>query len=169
VKATKSRRLEMRICEFAEIGKVADAESTVHLAAVLDEVESLSLPEENSALVLNVVRVANKAKRIIYASSVWAVHEQTSLGPRGDYYAASKRAGEAIVRAWSDIHRRPAVSLRIWKFGPGCSPIEHEMLRVDATTLRWWFDKAIAYDEPAYSAWFVVGMRDHLKETNGPT
>lgn len=172
MKVTTSPRLAIsRIYEFGGDweGRLADAESIVHLAAVLDGVQSLSLLEENPAIVLNVVRAANNARRIIYASSVWAMHEQSSLGLRGNYYAASKRARGAIIRAWSDIHRRPSVSLRIGKFGPERAPIEHEMLRVDATTLRWWFDKAVAYDEPIHSAWLVVGMRDHLKETNSQT
>jgi nucleoside-diphosphate-sugar epimerase len=46
-------------------GRLADAESIVHLAAVLDGVQSLSLLEENLAIVLNVVRAANNARRII--------------------------------------------------------------------------------------------------------
>jgi nucleoside-diphosphate-sugar epimerase len=143
---------------------VGEVETVVHLAAVLEEGDQFSSLQDNVDMVLNVVRAAHNVRRIIYASSMWAIHDLTSLGSRGDYYSASKRAGEAIVRGWSDVHRRPAVSLRIGKFGPEHLrvPIEHEMLRVDAATLRWWFDKAMAYDEPTHSAWLAVGRSDHL-------
>jgi nucleoside-diphosphate-sugar epimerase len=140
---------------------LAEADTIVHLAAVLSNVEDFETLRENIEITLNVVRAAGGTQRIIYASSIWVLHEQTSLGPRGNFYSASKNAGEAIVGGWSDIHQRPAVSLRIGKFGDP-APIEHEMLRVDEATLQWWFDKALAYDEPLHAAWLVIGRSNHL-------
>lgn len=140
---------------------LAGAETIVHLAAVLSRIQDFESLRDNVDITLNVVRAAANARRIVYASSMWAIHEQVSLGPRGNFYSASKMAGEAIVRGWSDIYHRPAVSLRIGKFGDPAE-LEHEMLRVDETTLRWWFDKAIAHEEPTYSAWLIVGKSNHL-------
>jgi nucleoside-diphosphate-sugar epimerase len=123
--------------------QLAGAETIVHLAAVLADIHDFNLLKDNLAMVLNVVGAAANGHRIVYASSMWALHEQISIGPRGNYYSASKLAGEAIVAGWSHTHDRPAVSLRIGKFG-GPDELRHEMLRVDETTLLWWFDRGLS-------------------------
>jgi nucleoside-diphosphate-sugar epimerase len=141
--------------------QLAGAETIVHLAAVLADIHDFNLLKDNLAMVLNVVGAAANGHRIVYASSMWALHEQISIGPRGNYYSASKLAGEAIVAGWSHTHDRPAVSLRIGKFG-GPDELRHEMLRVDETTLLWWFDRAIAHDEPVHATWLTVGRSNDL-------
>lgn len=148
-------------------GLLADAGAIVHLAAILRGADDVETLQRNVAMTVNVVRAAGSARRIIYASSVWAMHRQASIGPRGNYYAASKLAGEAIIGGWSDVRRRPAVSLRIGKFG-NPDVIEHEMLRVDEATLLWWFDKAILHQEPAHAVWLAVGRTNHLTGYRAP-
>jgi nucleoside-diphosphate-sugar epimerase len=145
-------------------GLLAGAATVVHLAANLDHTRNISVMKDNIEMLINVIRAAEAAERIVYASSMWAVHEQTALGTRGTYYSASKRAGEAIIQGWSDVHRRPAISLRIGHFGTavGSLPYAHELLRVDDATLRWWFDQAIAHGEPRLAVWQVTGLSGHL-------
>jgi len=140
--------------------QLAKAGTVVHLAAVLADVDDFNLLKDNLSMVMNVVGAKANAHLIVYASSMWALHEQISIGPQGNYYSASKLAGESIVAGWSHIHRRPAVSLRIGKFGDP-DEMQHEMLRVDVPTLLWWFDKAIAYSEPAHAIWLAIGRTSH--------
>lgn len=144
-------------------GRLSEADTIVHLAAVLTRVEDVQTFGDNAGITVNVIRAGENSQRLVFASSMWVMHENISIGPRGNYYSASKAAGEAICKGWSDVHRRPAVSLRIGKFGDR-DELEHEMLRVDESTLRWWFDKAIAYDEPAHAVWLAFGRSNHLVE-----
>lgn len=144
--------------------RLADADAVVHLAAVMIRTEDVSVMQDNIDMLINVVRAGEAAKRFVYASSMWAAHEQTGLGARSNYYAAVKQAGEAIVRGWADVQQRPAVSLRLGHFGSeiGSVPIEHEMLRLDDTTLRWWFDRALTHDAPGCAVWQATGLSAHL-------
>jgi nucleoside-diphosphate-sugar epimerase len=144
--------------------RLSEFETIVHLAADLKQTDSLEVMKSNIDILVNVMRAAENAHRFVFASSMWVVHEQTSLGLRSNYYAASKQAGEAIVRAWSDVHRRPSVSLRLGHFGskPGAIPVEHELQRIDEASLKWWFDKAIAYDQPSSVCWQATGMLNRL-------
>lgn len=144
--------------------RLADVDTIVHLAATLDRHEMLETFEANLTMLLNVVRAAPGCRRFVFASSLWTMHEQLAVGPRGNFYSASKLAGEAVLTAWSDVHRKPAVSLRIGKFGE-LDTLEHEMLRVDEAAIRFWFDKAIAYREPSHAVWLAIGRTDHLAET----
>lgn len=153
--------------DLTELGewqnRIANADTVVHLAAQLDGTDRIETLKRNVCMLVNVIEAAEQTRRFVFASSMWAVHDQTGLGSQGNYYSASKQAGEAILRGWSDVHRRPSVSLRLGHFGSplGAAAIEHEMLRVDESSLRWWFDKAIAYDEPRSVAWQAIGLSDH--------
>ena len=51
---------------------LADAETIVHLAAVLADVHDFALLRDNLAIVMNVVGASASARRIVYASSIWA-------------------------------------------------------------------------------------------------
>src|ERR1700752_4189259 len=70
--------------------RIAAAETVVHLAAVLDKTRTIATFKDNMDMLVNVVSAGEHADRLIYASSMWAVHDQTGLGPRGDYYSGSK-------------------------------------------------------------------------------
>jgi nucleoside-diphosphate-sugar epimerase len=144
--------------------RLADADTVVHLAANLHKARSFAVMRDNIEILINVVRAAENTRRFVFASSMWVVHDQTGLGSTGNYYTASKRAGEAIVRGWSDVHGRPAVSLRLGHFGSavGAVAVEHEMLRIDEASLRWWFDKAMDHDEPTCAIWQATGLSNHL-------
>lgn len=141
------------------MARIAAAETIVHLAVRYDPEHALESLAESIAMTVNVVSAATWVGRIVYASSMWVNHGQTSLGSTGNYYVSIKRAGEAVVQGWSDVTRRPAVSLRLGRYGSpaGTIPIEHEVLRLDLVALKWWFDKAITYDEPVHRIWQATG------------
>ena len=147
--------------------RLGAAETIVHLAAQYEPADALETMADSIDMTVNLVRAAGLARRIVFASSMWAKHRETSLGPNGSYYAASKHASEAIVRGWSDVNRRPAISLRLGHYGSpiGTIPTEHELLRIDDAALKWWFDKAIGHNEPEYRVWQAIGR---LKDGGQP-
>jgi nucleoside-diphosphate-sugar epimerase len=144
--------------------RITAADTIVHLAAILERADDIDTLKDNIDMTFNVVKAAGDARRLVYASSIWVVHEQTALGC-GTYYAAAKRAGEAMVQGWSDVHCRPSVSLRLGLFGVRADPIPvaHEVTRVDQSALCWWFDRAIAFDEPCAAAWLAVGRSGYFE------
>src|SRR4051794_10946063 len=93
----------------------AGAQTVGHLAADPDP----GSPFErggygNTLATLTVVGACLRAevRRLIFASSVWADAPVWGLSDRMTWYAASKLAGEALVRTWADQTGNPAVCLR---------------------------------------------------------
>ncbi len=142
--------------------RFAGVRTVVHLAADPDP----SSPFESAAATniestLNVLRACSEGgvQRLVYASSVWAEYEAWQLAPRMTWYAASKIAGEALVKAWADQHRRPAVCLRFGYFDPEATsvPPQAETHRLDKVALGFHLDAALAWSEPRCSVRYAMG------------
>ncbi len=138
------------------------AGTVVHLAADPDPSSPFaSAASGNLQATLNVIRACSEhgVARLIYASSVWADYAAWQLAPKMTWYAASKIAGEALVRAWSDQLGRPAVCLRFGYFDPAASGVlpEAETHRLDEAALGFHLDQALAWSEPCCSVRYAMG------------
>lgn len=108
------------------------AETVFHLAAMNSVPRSIHEPERTFEVnATGTVRVAEaarhaQAKRLVYAASSSAYGDdptlpkvETMLPKPVSPYAASKLAGESVVRAWSRSYGLPGISLRLFNvFGP---------------------------------------------------
>jgi uronate dehydrogenase len=140
----------------------AGVETVVHLAADPDPGSSFERGGYGNTLVtLTVVGACLRAdvRRLIVASSVWADAPTWGLSDRMTWYAASKLAGEALVRAWADQTGNPAVCLRPGYFDPEASRADdfNEALRVDVPSLCRHFDEALAWAGPGCAIRYAVG------------
>jgi nucleoside-diphosphate-sugar epimerase len=81
------------------------------------------------------------------------------LSDRMTWYAASKLAGEALVRTWADQTGNPAVCLRPGYFDPvaGRADDFNEALRVDVPSLCRHFDEALVWPGPGCAVRYAVG------------
>jgi nucleoside-diphosphate-sugar epimerase len=140
----------------------AGAQTVVHLAADPDP----GSPFErggygNTLATLTVVGACLRAevRRLIFASSVWADAPVWGLSDRMTWYAASKLAGEALVRTWADQTGNPAVCLRPGYFDPvaGRADDFNEALRVDVPSLCRHFDEALVWPGPGCAVRYAVG------------
>ncbi|WP_336490772.1 NAD-dependent epimerase/dehydratase family protein [Methylobacterium nigriterrae] len=140
----------------------AGIETVVHLAADPDP----GSPFErggygNTLATLTVVAACLRAdvRRLIFASSVWADAPAWGLSDRMTWYAASKLAGEALVRAWADQTGNPAVCLRPGYFDPDSGRTDdfNEALQVDVPYLCRHFDDALAWAGPGCAIRYAVG------------
>jgi nucleoside-diphosphate-sugar epimerase len=140
----------------------AGAQTVVHLAADPDP----GSPFErggygNTLATLTVVGACLRAevRRLIFASSVWADAPVWALSDRMTWYAASKLAGEALVRTWADQTGNPAVCLRPGYFDPvaGRADDFNEALRVDVPSLCRHFDEALVWPGPGCAVRYAVG------------
>ena len=107
----------------------------LHQAAMKSVPRSIEEPERytdvNVGGTLNVLLAARERHATVVFASSSSVYgdqdrfpqtEDMALRPRSPY-AASKAAGEAYCRAWSESYRVPAISLRYFNvFGPGQDP-----------------------------------------------
>lgn len=153
---------DLRRHEPAWTDRFAGVGTVVHLAADPDPASAFdSAAEGNLHMTLNVLRACGEhgVGRLVYASSVWADHERWRLAEEMTWYAASKVAGEALVRAWADQWRRPAVCLRFGGFDPAAPPEAPaiESLRLDETALRFHADEALAWSEPRCVVRYALG------------
>lgn len=139
----------------ASLMACTNAEAVVHLAAITPDL-TREMRSVSDVLSVNLGGLANcldaitgnRAVRFVHVGSsavfgrgpgpVWAddqPHAPTSL------YGITKSAGEAIIRRWSQVHRRQATIARLgWVFGPferdnGARNIMSLMLRL-ATVAR---------------------------------
>jgi nucleoside-diphosphate-sugar epimerase len=111
---------------------LADADTVFHLAALNSVPRSLEEPERtfevNATGTLRVAEASRRAavRRLVFAASSSAYGDDPAL-PKAESmlprpispYAASKLAGESIVRAWSHSYRLSGASLRYFNvFGP---------------------------------------------------
>ncbi|MDB5557591.1 MAG: putative oxidoreductase protein [Enterovirga sp.] len=141
---------------FAGVGTV------VHLAADPDPASPFeSAAAGNIAATLNVLRASAEhgVARFIYASSVWADYERWRLAPTMTWYAASKISGEALVQAWADQLRRPAICLRFGFFDPAVARAHPnaETHRLTERALAFHLDEALAWSEPSCSVRYAIG------------
>ena len=110
-----------------------EASLVFHLAALVSVVRSVDDPDrcfgvnaEGTERVAEAARAAGVERWVVASSSAvygdraaLPIAETVRLDPRSPY-AASKAAGEHIVRAWSDSYGLPGVSLRLFNvYGPG--------------------------------------------------
>ena len=110
-----------------------EVEVVYHLAAMVSVVQSIDDPDRCFAVNADgTERIAEAARRLgverwVLASScavygdraALPICETVRLDPRSPY-AASKAAGEHIVRAWAESYGLPGLSLRLFNvFGPG--------------------------------------------------
>lgn len=112
-------------------GLVRGVDVVVHLAALVDAFESLSNPrlysDVNVGGTLNLCIASGNVKTFVYASSAAVYGEPVEVPVREDHplnpinpYGASKVAGEAYVKTYSNIHGYRPVILRIFNvYGPG--------------------------------------------------
>ncbi len=112
-------------------GLVRGVDVVVHLAALVDALESMGNPglynEVNVGGTLNVCMASRNVKVLVYASSAAVYGEPLELPVREDHplnpvnpYGASKVAGEAYVKAYSNVYGYKPVILRIFNvYGPG--------------------------------------------------
>ena len=112
-------------------GLVRGVDVVVHLAALVDAFESLSNPrlysDVNVGGTLNLCMASGNVKTFVYASSAAVYGEPVEVPVREDHplnpinpYGASKVAGEAYVKTYSNIHGYRPVILRIFNvYGPG--------------------------------------------------
>ncbi len=112
-------------------GLVRGVDVVVHLAALVDALESMDNPglynEVNVGGTLNVCMASRNVKVLVYASSAAVYGEPLELPVREDHplnpvnpYGASKVAGEAYVKAYSNVYGYKPVILRIFNvYGPG--------------------------------------------------
>lgn len=121
------------ILEPAALNAACDGAQTVfHLAALGSVPQSIAEPERTMDVNLTgTVRVAEaarraKARRLVFSSSSsiygesrrWPITEDAPVRPLSPY-AASKAAGEHVVRAWAASYRLSGISLRYFNiFGP---------------------------------------------------
>ena len=146
----------------ASASAFAGVETVVHLAADPDPASPFeSGGYGNTLATLTVVGACLQAKvrRLIFASSVWADTPAWGLSDRMTWYAASKLAGEALVRAWADQTGNPAVCLRPGYFDPHAGRADdfNEALRVDVPSLCRHFDEALAWSGPGCAVRYAVG------------
>lgn len=113
---------------------------TVYLLAAVSEasknttdpVNSMNLNIMGTVNVLNAC-VANKVKKIIFASTVWVydackethVNEDSVLDPnyKGNLYTTSKICGEMLIKSFSKTFGIDYTILRLGTaYGPGCNP-----------------------------------------------
>ena len=149
---------EPQACALAFAG----VETVVHLAADPDPASPFeSGGYGNTIATLTVVGACLQAKvrRLIFASSVWADTPAWGLSDRMTWYAASKLAGEALVRAWADQTGNPAVCLRPGYFDPQAGRADdfNEALRVDVPSLCRHFDEALAWPGPGCAVRYAIG------------
>ncbi|MBM0207198.1 SDR family oxidoreductase [Micromonospora sp. STR1s_5] len=143
-------------------GRFAGIGTVVHLAADPDPASRFeSAAAANIEATLNVLRACleHDVERLIYASSVWADYETWRLAPETTWYAASKMAGEALVRAWADQSGRPAVCLRFGYFDAEATdvPPEAETHRLNEAALAFHLDQALAWPGPGCSIRYAMG------------
>lgn len=142
--------------------RFAGIATAVHLAADPDPASAFdSAAEGNLLMTLNVLRACSEhgVGRLIYASSVWAEYETWRLSRDMTWYAASKIAGEALVQAWADQSRCPAICLRFGGFDPAApaAPPLIEALRLDEAALAFHADEALAWGEPRCAIRYALG------------
>ncbi|GJD49432.1 hypothetical protein OPKNFCMD_2162 [Methylobacterium crusticola] len=140
----------------------AGAETVVHLAADPDPGSPFERGgHDNTVATLTVVGACLRAgvRRLIFASSIWADAPAWGLSDRMTWYAASKLAGEALVRAFADQTGHPAVCLRPGYFDPqaGRADDANEAVRVDRASLCRHFDEALAWPGPGCATRYAVG------------
>lgn len=150
---------------FAGVGTV------VHLAGDPDPRAGFELAgAANIAATLNVLRActAHGVGRLVYASSIWADWQPWQLADRMTWYAASKVAGEALVRAWAEQEGRPAVCLRFGWFDASAlaGPVNREAPRLDAAVLGHHADEALAFAGPGCVVRYAVGHLGGVRGTD---
>ncbi len=142
--------------------RFAGIRTVVHLAADPDPASPFeSAAAANIEATLNVLRACleHDVEQVIYASSVWADYQTWRLAPKTTWYAASKMAGEALVRAWADQADRPAVCLRFGYFDPEALDVSPaaETHRLSEAALAFHLDQALAWPGPGCSVRYAMG------------
>ena len=136
--------------------------TVVHLAADPDNQGPFeSAGRDNILSVLNVLDACQRrgVQRLVFASSVWADHKVWQASEIMTWYSASKRAGEALVHAWSDQNQRPAVCLRLSLYDPGPSRAGAlaQAARLDDAALVHHFNSALEWSEPRCETRYAIG------------
>jgi len=156
-------RAEGDLCVYEEgwVRRLAGVGTVFHLAAEPDPAAPFERTGAgNIAATVNVVRacIEGGVGRLIYASSIWADYGSWGIADRMTWYAASKVAGEAFVRAYADQTGRPAVCLRFGGYQPeeALTP-ELKINHLDAAAIAFHADAALAWEGPGCAVRYALG------------